>query len=191
MTPQEKLRLPDFRRLNVNQKAALNSHAENTRACLRAIDSNDQASATKIANQLLLDYEKEGLERKRYGNLGTKLPNLFCTILTIARKFSDHSWFAASNSLLQTPRTKVTPLTFSPDADEGELTTQQAAELLNVSRPYLVRLLESGEIAYRKVGRYHRIRHQDILDYQSGRTHRRKTAMDELVSQAQELNMGY
>jgi len=74
---------------------------------------------------------------------------------------------------------------------EAEVTTQQAAEMLNVSRPYLVSLLESAEIAYRNVGRYRRIRHQDILDYQSGRTHRRKTAMDELVSQAQELNMGY
>jgi excisionase family DNA binding protein len=74
---------------------------------------------------------------------------------------------------------------------EAEVTTQQAAEMLNVSRPYLVSLLESGEIAFRNVGRYRRIKHQDILDYQASRTHRRKETMDELVTQAQELNMGY
>ena len=74
---------------------------------------------------------------------------------------------------------------------EAEVRTQQAAEMLNVSRPYLVSLLETGEIPYRNVGRYRRIRYQDILDYQSRRVHRRKETMDELVSQAQELNMGY
>lgn len=74
---------------------------------------------------------------------------------------------------------------------DAELTTQQAAEMLNVSRPFLVGLLESGEIAYRNVGRYRRIKRQDLLDYQSRRMHRRDQSMDELTSQAQELGMGY
>ncbi len=65
---------------------------------------------------------------------------------------------------------------------EAEVTTQQAAELLNVSRPFLVGLLEQGKIPFRMVGRYRRIKYQDILDYQARRSHRRKQAMGELVS---------
>ena len=74
---------------------------------------------------------------------------------------------------------------------ETELTTQQAAEMLNVSRPFLIGLLESGEIPHRRVGRYRRIKRQDILEYQARRADRRKEIMEELASQAQELNMGY
>jgi excisionase family DNA binding protein len=74
---------------------------------------------------------------------------------------------------------------------DAELTTQQAAEMLNVSRPFLVSLLESGEIAYRNVGRYRRIKRQDLLDYQSRRMHRLDESMNELTAQAQDLGMGY
>ena len=74
---------------------------------------------------------------------------------------------------------------------EAEVGTQQAAEMLNVSRPFLVNLLEEGQIPFRNVGRYRRIKYQDILLYQARRVSRRKETMDELVSQAQELNMGY
>ncbi len=72
-----------------------------------------------------------------------------------------------------------------------DVTSEQAAELLNVSHSYLVNLLESGEIPYQNVDRSVRIRYQDILDYKSQRNERRKETLDELVAQAQELNLGY
>lgn len=74
---------------------------------------------------------------------------------------------------------------------EAELSTQEAADLLNVSRPYLVQLLDSGQIKSRKVGRYRRVRFQDIIEYQEKLEKERESAMDELVAQAQELKLGY
>ncbi|MGK7894876.1 MAG: helix-turn-helix domain-containing protein [Xenococcus sp. (in: cyanobacteria)] len=73
----------------------------------------------------------------------------------------------------------------------AELTTQEAADILNVSRPFLIKLIESQEIPCRKVGRHRRIRFADLMEYKQKTDSQRTKALDELAAQAQELNMGY
>ncbi|MCS3857843.1 excisionase family DNA binding protein [Salinibacter ruber] len=72
-----------------------------------------------------------------------------------------------------------------------ELTTQEAAELLNVSRPHLVKLLEEDEISYHKVGTHRRVYREDVLDYKARQREEAEEAMQNLTDQAQELGLGY
>lgn len=74
---------------------------------------------------------------------------------------------------------------------EMHITTQEAAMFLNVSRPYLIKLLEEGKIAYHKVGRHRRILFEDLIVYKEHRHKKSQTALEELSAQAQELGMGY
>jgi len=71
----------------------------------------------------------------------------------------------------------------------AELTTQQAADLLNVSRPFLIGLLEAGEIEYRKVGAHRRVTMSSLMDYMRRDDERRRETADELTALSQELGL--
>jgi excisionase family DNA binding protein len=70
-----------------------------------------------------------------------------------------------------------------------ELTTQQAADLLNVSRPYLIGLLEAGKIGYRKVGRHRRVTFEAVMEYRRHDDAERRAAADELAGLTEELGL--
>ena len=97
----------------------------------------------------------------------------------------------AFNLLLDilTQMSKGNAVSFMPV--NAELSTQQAANLLNVSRPYFIELLNKGSIAFRKVGTHRRVLAKDVIAYKEQEDQERLKVLEELSDQAQELGMGY
>lgn len=76
----------------------------------------------------------------------------------------------------------ITPLT-------QRITTQEAADLLGVSRPTLVKLVETGAIAYEKPGRHRRLLLTDVIDYRNARHREAMLRLDELTGEASEAGL--
>jgi excisionase family DNA binding protein len=74
---------------------------------------------------------------------------------------------------------------------DATLSTQQAADMLHVSRPHLVKLLETGQIPHTKVGSHRRVAMQDVVAYEQKLKKIRSEQLDFLAKEAQELNLGY
>jgi excisionase family DNA binding protein len=81
--------------------------------------------------------------------------------------------------------------TISIVPSNSEVSTQQAADMLNVSRPHLIKLLERKKIPFKKVGSHRRILLKDIMEYKEQQSKERETQLDFLANQAQDLNLGY
>jgi excisionase family DNA binding protein len=73
----------------------------------------------------------------------------------------------------------------------AELTTQQAADLLGVSRPFLIKRMQERRIPFRKIGTHRRLLFKDVMEYKRRIDAERLKILGELTDQAQELNMGY
>ena len=74
---------------------------------------------------------------------------------------------------------------------DAELTTREAADLLNVSLPDIVKLLEDGAMPFHQAGKHRRVRFADLMQFKTERERASAQAMEELAKQAQELAMGY
>lgn len=129
----------------------------------------------RISSQILSTYSSDDemcelrLSDKKNVTIPTKVLPLLAQIL--------YHW-------AKDEQVKITPIKL-------ELTTSEAADILNVSRPYLVQLLESGEIPFRKVGVRRRILSQDLMAYKEKIDSQRKQTLKELTVEAQYFNMGY
>ena len=104
---------------------------------------------------------------------------------------------AGRNEELVVPRAAVEMLarilgagqSVSIHPSNAELTTQQAADLLNVSRPFLIGLLEAGEIEYRTVGTHRRVTMASLVEYRRHDGEGRRKAADDLTKLSQEMGL--
>ena len=93
------------------------------------------------------------------------------------------------NILRQAVQTMASDRAVSIVRYNRELTTQQAANILNVSRPFLVKLLDEGAIPYIKVGSHRRIRFKDLIIYQEHRDSKRRKLLDQLIEMTEEAGL--
>jgi excisionase family DNA binding protein len=72
---------------------------------------------------------------------------------------------------------------------DTELTTQQAAEMMRISRPSLIKMLDERRLPYRKVGAHRRLRYDDVVSYLESERARRKKVMEDLVAETESLDL--
>ena len=76
-------------------------------------------------------------------------------------------------------------------AEDAEVSTFEVADLLSVSRPHLISLIEKGAIPFHRVGTHRRMKLSDVIAYKGAKDRTSDAVMDELVAEAQSLKLGY
>lgn len=149
------------------------------RACATLPDEKVIAAAVESSRQIAafvstkLDTQRIELVREAEGRQTVELPTFALRLL--AEILSE---LAVGNTV------KVVPV-------HAELTTQEGADLLNVSRPHLVKLLDEGAIPHTKTGRHRRVKFTDLMKYKVHRERQSEAAMSELSALDQARGMGY
>lgn len=133
--------------------------------------ATDTELAVEALRRLVPALEGEGPAELRVGNVDVVVPRSAVEVLAEVL-----SSFAHGESVTVLP-------------GRSELTTQQAADALNVSRPFLIRLLDAGEIGYRTVGTHRRVDAASLIRFRSADDARRLAVADELSAEAFELGL--
>lgn len=97
--------------------------------------------------------------------------------------------FAIATMLLGMLRMKANGLGIAVTPLHSELTTSQAAELLNMSRPHLIKLLDAGDIPYHMVGKHRRIQRENAMAYKRNIRQGQEAFLDRLAAESQELGL--
>jgi excisionase family DNA binding protein len=138
----------------------------------------------KLASNFLLQLSRQRVERFREASGGMHLQIEETGELVRIPQF-------AMDMLMEILKNMAEGRSVSVIFTDAELTTQQAADMLNVSRPHLVKLLEDGQIAHRKTGSHRRIRLEDLVRYRNQLDLARSKSLGRLAKQAQDLGLGY
>lgn len=131
--------------------------------------SNRQTREDSSLQELLKELRSKRVQAKLVGTEGGEIP-IPESVFELLRQITEHLAEGKTVSVVAVDR---------------ELTTNQAADFLNVSRPFLMTLLKKGEIPFTKVGKHHRIRFEDLRAYKERRDAQRRTVLDELVREAE------
>lgn len=139
-------------------------------------DTDDNSLRFKEASRLLRERSQNGQPAHlRLMEIGIEIEVSADAGRTLAEVFLQ---MAEGNAVAVTPM-------------KAEMTTQEAANLLYVSRPYLINLLDTGQIPSRKVGTHRRVLREDVAAYKAKIDDARLATLQELSAQAQEFDMGY
>lgn len=150
------------------------SSDKNSTKTLNAIPAPERSAAARIASLLQANSTKrQGIVQVIDADGGRlELPNALTEVMYRAAE------------LLAEGR----PVTVLPD--EEMLSTQTAADILNISRQYLVRLVDAGELAAEKVGSHRRLRATDVAAFKAARDAKRASVLDRLTSLSEDVG-GY
>ncbi|WP_334145780.1 XRE family transcriptional regulator [Hyphomicrobium sp.] len=164
----------------------------NVFADLKLPDANAHMLTAQIVAELYRLTQARKLSQTRAGEvMGISQPEVSRLFKGHFREYSIDRLITFLTAFNQDVVISVQPRASSRMKGDAELTTHQVAVLLNVSRPFVIKLIQSGELPHRMVGTRRRIPIDAVLAYKQRVDKASDAAMDELVRQAQHLAMGY